>query len=295
MSATRLAVHQLSVAKLERSLDFYCSCLGMVEREAPANTGSQRGQRHARCFLGFERNDKGAPEGQGPDALLELVHSPRAATHPRSADDALPLGYWKIGIALADVDRARAALVARGVEVTSAQQFADIGYLCHLKDPDGYSIELIQHTFGPRVVPSVVAEDQALGVQPTLAHITLRVADAARSLAFYTEQLGMHLVARQDVRTHGFSLYFLACQTELPPVDDWADRRHREWLWQRPYSLLELQHVWHPERACARYATGPDTGFLGLVLQHAAQRDPTDLVDPDGYRVRLVPAAGTAV
>ena len=33
------------------------------------------------------------------------------------------------------------------IEVSEPAQFQEIGYLCHTKDPAGYSIKLLQHTF----------------------------------------------------------------------------------------------------------------------------------------------------
>ena len=54
--------------------------------------------------------------------------------------------YWKIGLALQDVNLARRKIIKLGTEVSDPAQFYEIGYLCHLTDPDGFSIELLQHT-----------------------------------------------------------------------------------------------------------------------------------------------------
>ena len=63
----------------------------------------------------------------------ELWHD--AAVDPPSSAPPSSGGYWKIGITLPDVDVARDRLLARGIAVSTPQQFYDIGYLCHLADP----------------------------------------------------------------------------------------------------------------------------------------------------------------
>ena len=50
--------------------------------------------------------------------------------------------------------------------------------------------------------------------------ITLRVANIEASLQFYTDLLEMRLLSIQPVYKYGFTLYFLACTDESPPVYD---------------------------------------------------------------------------
>lgn len=38
---------------------------------------------------------------------------------------------------MADLDATRAELMAKDIEASEPRQFRDIGYLCHLTDPDG--------------------------------------------------------------------------------------------------------------------------------------------------------------
>ena len=53
----------------------------------------------------------------------------------------------------------------------------------------------------------------------------------------------MKMLSIQDVSTYGFCLYFLAFTSETPPVpSDLASVRNREWLWQRSFTSLEIQH-----------------------------------------------------
>ena len=109
--------------------------------------------------------------------------------------------YWKIGLALADVDTARNQLIQNGVEVSQPMQFRDIGYLCHLQDPFGYGIELLQHTFkanfSRELISSQLDTDLQLGQESLIGQITLRVSDIKKSLTFYGDTLGMKLLSRQ--------------------------------------------------------------------------------------------------
>ena len=47
----------------------------------------------------------------------------------------------------------------------------------------------------------------------------------------------------EALESYGFSLYFYAYQQEAPSQDSVLGANHRVWLWQRPYTLLELQHL----------------------------------------------------
>ena len=163
--------------------------------------------------------------------------------------------YWKTGITLPDVDNACERLRHHGIEVTDPHQFRDIGYLCHLADPDGYVIELLQHKFAENHTPTVADPALALGAPPTLGQITIRVTDIERSLAFYRGFLGMDLLSRQVVEPSEFTLYFLAFTDEAQPRSDLDAVENREWLWQRPYTTIELQHVWGRDDGSFRYRT----------------------------------------
>ena len=75
--------------------------------------------------------------------------------------------YWKIGLTLTDVNLATEKLRNHGCSVSNPAQFLDIGYLCHLADPDGFGIELLQHTFEKNFVknPTLPHGDKPLGMQ----------------------------------------------------------------------------------------------------------------------------------
>jgi catechol 2,3-dioxygenase-like lactoylglutathione lyase family enzyme len=86
-----------------------------------------------------------------------------------------------------------------------------------------------------------------------LGQITLRVKNISACLDFYQDVFGMHLLSRQIVEPYGFTLYFLASTTANPPSVDIDAVDNREWLWQRPYTTLELHHFWTAERCDEDY------------------------------------------
>ena len=186
--------------------------------------------------------------------------------------------------------------------------------MCHLKDPDGYIIELLQHTFGRNQQPPEPDPDLLLGSQPTLAHITLRCKNPAVSIPFYRDLLGMRLMSRQQINERGFTLYFLAYTDEVTPSEDINSVQDREWLWQRPYTMIELQHIRRSEDTVFEYRTDEDGpyGFRGVTIFAAdrpelfrrtkgfnftvespesgylAPGQPLILRDPDGTQIRIV-------
>lgn len=184
-------------------------------------------------------------------------------------------GYWKIGITLPDVGLAVEKLRAQGVRVSDPGQFRDIGYLCHLKDPDGLSLELLQHHFESNF-QTPKPGGGPLGGTAKIGQITLRISNPEESLAYY-QKLGMKLLSVQPVEPYRFTLYFLAFTEEIPPEPNLESVNNREWLWQRPYTTLELQHRW--KQSCSP-AGGQDLGFRELVFQSGPST-----TDPDGHRL----------
>ncbi len=241
----------------------------------------------ARVHLAFPTASEAVTEAA---TALVLEHDPAlaAATLPSGRDHV----YWKIGVTLADVDRARARLVAAGARVSAPAQFEDIGYLCHLQDPDGYAVELLQRTFAPPLgpAPAPTPDDGSPLAEPgVLGQITLRVRDIAASRALYERRLGMRLLSIQPVTRHGFTLYFLAFTDERPPSPDLRAVTNREWLWQRPYTTLELLHRDARDPA-ARYQLHDERalGLTSLIIAAPGTAAPAGaLVDPDGVRIEL--------
>eukprot|EP00756_Hemistasia_phaeocysticola_P056555 Hpha_TRINITY_DN32828_c0_g1::TRINITY_DN32828_c0_g1_i1::g.87323::m.87323/K01759/GLO1, gloA; lactoylglutathione lyase len=123
---------QVPAALFERMQEFYCNLLGMTSHVVARDTEAGKVVRY----------------GYGNEACgecdLEVTYSDRI--HAESQP--LPDGpYWKIGLAVDDVDSVAANLKRQGVAVGECSQFRDIGYVCHLRDPAGFTIELLQSTF----------------------------------------------------------------------------------------------------------------------------------------------------
>jgi len=122
-----------------------------------------------------------------------------------------------------------------------------------------------------------------------LLHIMLRVGDLERSLAFYTEVLGMRLLRRKDYPSGGFTLAFVG-------YGDESD-----------HTVLELTHNWDT----TSYELGNAYGHIALGVDDIQAvcerirakggrvvREPGPMKhgstviafveDPDGYKVELI-------
>ena len=72
------------------------------------------------------------------------------------------------------MDLAREKITKHGTEVSKPSQFLDVGYLCHLKDPKGFTIELLQQTFQRNFVKPEEDPRLALGQTAVVGQITTR-------------------------------------------------------------------------------------------------------------------------
>lgn len=122
-----------------------------------------------------------------------------------------------------------------------------------------------------------------------ILHTMLRVGDLERSLAFYTEVLGMRLLRRRDYPDGRFTLAFVGYGPESETA------------------VLELTHNWDT----ARYELGNAYGHIALEVDDAYRacdeirarggkvvreagpmKHGTTVIafveDPDGYRVELI-------
>jgi lactoylglutathione lyase len=125
-------------------------------------------------------------------------------------------------------------------------------------------------------------------------HTMLRVGDLDRSLAFYTEVLGMKLISRQDYAEGRFTLAFVG----------FAEREQGR---QGPAAELELTHNWDTPA----YELGNAYGHIALEVDdaHAAcdavtakggkvvrpagpMKHGTTVIafveDPDGYKIEFI-------
>ncbi len=228
----RLSGVLLSVSNPAEIAEFYVRYLGMQA----ANIGDV-------WRLGYP----------GRDADLILSSGPSGYRHNRSDR------YWKIGITLPNVDIAHQQLNASGIDVSTPNQFRDIGYMCHLSDPAGFQIELLQHDFEANRPPDAGALDAPLGGGARIGQITLRSGDITTATETF-ERLGMRLLSVQPVQNPDFTLYFWAFTQDTPPDPDPCAVENREWLWKRPYTTLEVQHL--PGLSPTR-----NPGFLGLEME----------------------------
>lgn len=228
----------------DRQGDFYRTFLGM----------RTLGRHHPPLCLGFD------------EAQCGLTFQPVARGDTLQSRDDL---YWKIGLTLKDLDHAVDWLRSQNWPVSEPSQFGDIGYMAHLKDPGGFTIELLQQGFEGKATPA--GSGHPIGGQAILAHVTLRITDYPSAHAYCTNRLGLRLMSVQPVADYGFDLYFYGWSDEPLPEDDLRSVANREWLWARPYTLLELQHIKGPDRSIRL----PDAESVGF--------DALDWRDQDGH------------
>ena len=128
-----------------------------------------------------------------------------------------------------------------------------------------------------------------------LLHTMLRVGDLERSLAFYTEVLGMRLLRRKDYPGGRYTLAFVGYGEESD------------------HTVLELTHNWDT----SHYEIGTGYGHIALgvddivatceairakggrvVREPGPKQHGTTVIafaeDPDGYRVELIELASRA-
>ncbi|MEO8837053.1 MAG: VOC family protein [Caldimonas sp.] len=199
--ALRVGSFRRTVSDLGRSIDFYCTGLGFsADRndesdEAKLFETSARSEplRSARLTLGEQTLELIAPIG-----------AERHAGEERLGESVADAGFQHFAIVTRDMNEALGRLrhfaprpISRG---GAARLPAASGGATAFKfrDPDGHPLELIAFAAGtgdPRW-------HEAGGDAPTLGidHTALSVRDVAASLAFYEQELGLALVARQTNR-----------------------------------------------------------------------------------------------
>ena len=174
--------------------------------------------------------------GYGPEQLsIQFLQADTAYT-PRSSDL-----YWKIAISVPNIELAYDQLRAEGVSVSKPNQFRDVGYLAQAFDPEGFNIEIIEHWFkGDR--PTMAVNPELLGGGPHISLLTLRTRDI-RAVQPEILEAGMKPLSIQSVQPHGFTLYFFAFTDDDPPNPQLEAIENRTWVYRRPYTVLEIQHV----------------------------------------------------
>lgn len=170
--------------------------------------------------------------------------------------------YWKYSLAVPNINLAYQQLVSHDVEVSKPHQFEDIGYMMHLRDPEGFQIELLDHSFmGDR--KEDVFDESLLGGGAHLNLLTLRTHDIA-CVDEEMKSIGMTPLAIMPVPVANFVLYFYAFTKERPPTADLYAVENRTWIYQRPYTVLEVVHL---PRSCPMEKTpAEEAGYAGLTL-----------------------------
>ena len=130
----------------------------------------------------------------------------------------------------------------------------------------------------------------ALKWKPRLSHLMLRVKDLDRSLHFYTQLLGMHVLRRTDYPEGKFTNTFIA----YGPEDAFpADRAHPQLGQERPYATRAMDTGTSP--STSRTSTGlcDHSARAGVKIVRAGRADEARyrarafVEDPDGYRVEI--------
>ena len=312
-SLPRLSSVSLRVqnSKIDGLKYFYTKVLGMT------NVLSWDSEEDIDLFVIPQHHPKYPECIQKHDSIeIKIVSKSNLGPYNPSREDL----YWKIGLALNDVnaavdtinaaDKLSQNTNANNASIQQGKQFFDIGFMTHLNDPCGFSIELLQTTFeqsnelrtqliqdakenrdkviGKLKVPQPSKRKTSqseinpslLSTQPfIIGQITTRILDPNKSLEFYTDVLKMKLLSIQEVGQYKFTLYFLGYTTEDPPrKDDLKHVDNREWLWQRKYTTLELQWRWETKSLIQTKEDSAGLDCIEVELDKFDRQNPSGLL-----------------
>ena len=189
---THMGPVELTVADLDRSLDYYTPAIGLRE------LGRERG----RASLGADGHE-----------LLGLVEAPGARPAPRAT------GLFHFALLVPrreDLARWLAHAARDRVPLTGLSDH-DVSEALYLRDPDGHGIEIYadrpRAAWDGQVAERMTTEpldvDALLGILDdpatapfdglpagtTMGHVHLQVADVPAAVAFYRDVIGMDLMA----------------------------------------------------------------------------------------------------
>ncbi len=239
----KIELLNLSCRNPKAQCDFYCSVLGMLN------------------FGDFT-------VGYANDAEAKIRFVVAQQPYRPIANDL----YWKIALAVPNIELACQQLQKNGVDVGSPHQFQDIGYLAHFSDPEGYPVELIDHCFeGQRSNSSF--DTSLFGGGAHFNLLTLRATEIG-PIQELCRDIGMTPLAIQSVKGRGFTLHFFAFTSQEPPCPDLHAIENRPWLYQRPFTVLEIQHV--PKLNLASPSVNDAVGYQNTLLSgvtHPIQRN----------------------
>lgn len=210
-----------------------------------------------RDVLGMHDQGDGSVGYGGQEARIYFSTS-QSSYSPKLNDT-----YWKIALGVPNIELAYQQLTKRGIQVSQPNQFEDVGFLAKFTDPEGFIIELIDHWFqGER------ADEQLgstlLGGGAHLNLLTLRTANIHPITEFCTN-CHMKTLSIQPVEKYGFTLYFFAFTVDTPPSPDPLAIENRAWVYQRKYTILEVQHV-HGASKMQLPSCDSAAGYSGMVF-----------------------------
>ncbi len=248
----KIELLELSCRDPKAQCEFYCSILGM--------------HHFGNFTVGYDN---------AAEAKIRFV-SVEQPYRPKSNDL-----YWKIALAVPNIDLACQQLQKNGVDVGAPHQFQDVGYLAHFTDPEGYTIELIDHWFeGHR--PKLPVNSDLFGCGAHFNLLTLRATEIG-PIQKLCRDIGMKPLAIQIVKGRGFTLHFFAFTSEQPPYPDLHAVENRPWLYQRPYTVLEIQHV--SDLGMASQSLSDGTGYRNALLSGL-----TEPIQPNGLKLGTYPS-----
>ncbi|PRQ28416.1 putative lactoylglutathione lyase [Rosa chinensis] len=170
------------VGDLERTIKFYTEALGMKllrQRDIPE-------EKYSNAFLGF-----------GPEEtnfVVELTYNYGVTSYD------IGTGFGHFAIATPDVYKLVEDIRAKGGNVTREPGPVKGGnsIIAFVKDPDGYTFELIQRPSTPE----------------PLCQIMLRVGDLERAISFYERALGLKLLRRIERPEYKYNIAILGYAEE---------------------------------------------------------------------------------
>ncbi|EXB55123.1 hypothetical protein L484_018049 [Morus notabilis] len=170
------------VGDLDRTIKFYTEAFGMKllrKRDIPE-------EKYSNAFLGF-----------GPEEshfVVELTYNYGVTSYD------IGTGFGHFAIATPDVYKLVEHVRAKGGNVTREPGPVKGGksVIAFVKDPDGYTFELIQRESTPE----------------PLCQVMLRVGDLERSIKFYEKALGMSVVKRVDRPEYKYTIAMLGYAEE---------------------------------------------------------------------------------